>query len=114
MLAHPEGHARSQDIQADRPGRAFDNIGHGRHGVGSAVDPVEQARIRYVSRIAEYLRAACQAERCNRLLVVAGPHLLGLIRKHLDLPPGVSVTELEKNLGPLDDHEVLAHLRGQI
>jgi protein required for attachment to host cells len=112
-LAHPEGHEKSQDIEADRPGRAYDIVGHGRHGVGTAVDPVEQVRIRYAKRIVEYLRSACQADRCNRLLLVAGPHLLGLIRKHLDLPPGVSVTELEKNLGPFDDHEVQEHLRGQ-
>lgn len=112
-LAHPEGHEKSQDIDADRPGRAFDDVGHGRHGMGRSVDPVEQERIRYVKRIVEYLQAACQSDRCNRLLLVAGPHILGLIRKHLDLPPGVSVTELEKNLGPFDDQQVQEHLRGQ-
>lgn len=111
-LQHPEGHEKSQDIEADRPGRAFDIVGHGRHGVGTSVDPVEQVRIRYARRISDYLRAASLDGRCNRMLLVADPHLMGLLRKDLDLPPGVSVTELEKNLGPFDDHQVQEHLHG--
>ena len=39
-LVHPEGHRQAKDINADRPGRAFDIVGHGRHSMGTEVDPV--------------------------------------------------------------------------
>jgi protein required for attachment to host cells len=109
-LEHPAGNKQSKDINADRPGRAFDIVGHGRHSMGTEVDPVEEEKLRFAKQINDYLHAACNAGQCNRLLLVAGPQLLGHLRKHLDLPPGVSVAELEKNLGQFDAREIRTHL----
>jgi protein required for attachment to host cells len=109
-LEHPEGFEQSQDIESDRPGRSFDIVGQGRHSMGTEVDPVEHEKIRFAKRVGEYLRAACNAGSCNRILLVAGPHQLGLLRKTLDLAPGIKVAELEKNLGPFDDRQVSEHL----
>lgn len=109
-LEHPEALKHARDINADRPGRAFDSKGAGRHAMGTAVDPVEQEQIRFAKEIGAYLKAACQDGRCKRLLLVAGPRLLGELRQHLDLPPGVTVSELEKNLGQFDANEIRGHL----
>lgn len=109
-LEHPEAREHSRDINADRPGRAFDSKGAGRHAMGASVDPVEQEIIRFSKEVAAHLRAACQDGRCDRLLLVAGPRLLGHLRQHLDLPPEVRVAELEKNLGQFDANEIRSHL----
>jgi protein required for attachment to host cells len=109
-LEHPEGRKQAHEINADRPGRVFDIVGEGRHSMGTEIDPVEEDRLRFAKRVNEYLRAACLAGRCKRLLLVAGPHQLGLFRKHLELPPGTTLTELEKNLGHFEAQELRQHL----
>lgn len=109
-LEHPAAHERAQDINADRPGRSFDSKGGGRHAMGVSIDPVEQEVIRFAKEVGGYLKAACLDGRCARLLLVAGPRLIGELRQHLDLPPGVQVTELEKNLGQYDAREIRKHL----
>ncbi len=109
-LEHPGGHDHARDLNADRPGRSFDSAGAGRHAMGVSVDPVEQETIRFAKQVGDHLKAACHDGRCNRLLLVAGPHLLGLLRQQLDLPPGVQLTEIEKNLGQYDAREIRGHL----
>lgn len=109
-LEHPAAREHARDINADRPGRSFDSKGEGRHAMGVSVDPVEQEVIRFTKEVAGYLRAACLDGRCARLMLVAGPNLIGEFRQHLDLPANVQVTELEKNLGQYDAHEIRGHL----
>ena len=36
-LVHPEARDREQTLTSDRPGRAFDSKGQGRHAMGSTV-----------------------------------------------------------------------------
>jgi len=109
-LDNPEAGAHAQDIDADRPGRAFDNVGVGRHAMGTEVDPVTQGLHRYVKTVTGFLGSACQDGRCNRVMLVAGPRMLGMLRQQLELPPGTDVQELEKNLGQFDVNELQSHL----
>jgi protein required for attachment to host cells len=78
--------------------------------MGVSVDPVEQEIIRFTKQVGKHVKAACLDGRCNRVMVVAGPHLLGLLRQQFDLPPDVRVTEIEKNLGQYDAREIRSHL----
>lgn len=109
-LDHPEGREHARDINADRPGRAYDSSGQGRHAMGTSVEPMEQDAIRFSKEVSEHLRAACQDGRCNRLLLVAGPDFLGLLRKQLNTPPDVRIKEIDKNLCKFDAREIRSHL----
>ena len=109
-LEHPEGREHARDINADRQGRAFDSSGQGRHAMGTSVEPMEQDAIRFSKEVSNHLKAACQNGRCERLMLVAGPAFLGLLRKQLNTPPGVPVAEIEKNLGHFDAREIRSHL----
>jgi protein required for attachment to host cells len=109
-LDHPEGREHARDINADRPGRAYDSSGQGRHAMGTSVEPMEQDAIRFSKEVSEHLRAACQDGRCNRLLLVAGPDFLGLLRKQLNTPPDVRIKEIDKNLCNFDAREIRSHL----
>ena len=109
-LDHPEGREHARDINADRPGRAYDSSGQGRHAMGTSVEPMEQDAIRFSKEVSEHLRAACQDGRCNRLLLVAGPDFLGLLRKELNTPPDVRIKEIDKNLCNFDAREIRSHL----
>jgi protein required for attachment to host cells len=110
-LEHPEGRERIQDLTTDLPGRAFDSSGvGGRHAMGTSVDPRQQEAIRFAKLIAEHVRSGCTQGRCDRLLLVAGPEFLGLLREHLDTINGIDISEIGKNLGQYSSHEIRAHL----
>jgi protein required for attachment to host cells len=109
-LEHPEAREREQTMTSDRPGRGFDSSGHGRHAMGSKVEPAKQDTIRFVKQVAEHIQAAHNEGRCNRLLLVAGPTLLGLLRDNMKSLSGLKVSEIEKNLGQYDALEIRKHL----
>ena len=74
--------------------------------MGTSVEPMEQDAIRFSKKVSEHIRSACHDGRCKRLMLVAGPDFLGLLRKQLNTPPDVEIAELEKNLGHFDAREI--------
>jgi protein required for attachment to host cells len=109
-LAHPEARDREQTLTSDRPGRAFDSKGQGRHAMGSTVEPGKQETIRFAKQVTDHLQAAHNEGRCDRLLLVAGPPLLGLLKDNLKTSSGLDVSVVEKNLGQYDALEIRKHL----
>ena len=109
-LEHPEARGREQALTSDRPGRSFDSKGQGRHAMGSTVEPDKQETIRFAKQVTDHVQTAHNEGRCNRLLLVAGPPLLGLLRKNLKTSSNLNISELEKNLGQYDALEIRKHL----
>ena len=110
VLEHPEAREREQALTTDRPGRSFDSKGHGRHAMGEKVEPGKQESIRFAKQVADHVQAAHNEGRCNRVLLVAGPSFLGLLRGKLKTLSGMEISELEKNLGQYDALEIRKHL----
>ncbi|TCK18618.1 protein required for attachment to host cells [Thiogranum longum] len=109
-LEHPEARKREQELTSDRPGRSFDSAGQGRHAMGTAVEPKKEEALRFAKQIADYLQAAHREGRFNRLLLVAGPPLLGLLRDKLKVLSGANISEIDKNLGQYEAQEIRSHL----
>jgi len=109
-LEHPQAREHEQTLTSDRPGRSFDSKGQGRHAMGSSVDPARQETIYFAKQVADHVRAAHNEGRCDRLLLVAGPPLLGLLREDLKTSSGMKISEIEKNLGQYDALEIRKHL----
>ena len=109
-LEHPEARDREQTLSSDRPGRSFDSKGQGRHAMGSKVEPARKEAIRFAKQVADHVQVAHNEGRCNRLLLVAGPPLLGLLRESLKTSSGMKISEIEKNLGQYDAQEIRKHL----
>jgi len=109
-LEHPEARDREQTMTSDRPGRGFDSKGQGSHAMGSTDDPGKQDTIRFVKQVTDHVQVAHNEGRCNRLLLVAGPSLLGLLRENLKTSSGLEISEIEKNLGQYDAREIRKHL----
>jgi protein required for attachment to host cells len=102
-LDHPEGRLRARDLGTDRPGRAFDSVGHGRHAMGQPVDPLEQETIRFAKTVAERIDAGRKRECFDRLVLVADPRFLGHLRQGLSAATRHRLTtELHKNLADAD------------
>jgi len=109
-LENPGARDREQTLTSDRPGRSFDSKGQGRHAMGTAVEPGKQETIRFARQVADQVQAAHDEGRCNRLLLVAGPPLLGFMRDSLKSLSGMEITEIEKNLGQYDALKIRQHL----
>lgn len=82
-LANPGATLRDQDRNTDRPGRAFDSFGRGRH----AMSPEESARDHelqtFAGDITQYLSKAHAAGQFRQLVLVAEPTFLGFLRRKL-------------------------------
>ena len=109
-LKHPVARHLEQALTSDRPGRSFDSKGKGRHAMGSTVEPARQESIRFAKQVADHLQAAHNKGRFDRLLLVAGPSLLGLLRDNFKTSSGLAISEIEKNLGQYDAREIRKHL----
>lgn len=80
-FAHPESRLHNRDIDADKPGRAFDSAGHGRHAMepGSSAKRVQaEAFARELAESLEQARARAQFE---QLMIAAPPEFLGMLRE---------------------------------
>lgn len=81
--SNPDATAREGDRVSDRPGRAFDSFGKGRH----AMEPAETARQheirRFAHEIGDSLNKALSAGNFEHLAIVAEPKFLGYLRKEL-------------------------------
>jgi protein required for attachment to host cells len=113
-LEHPQGREHDRALNSDKPGRAFDSKGHARHSLGTSVEPGKQEAIRFARQVADHVQAAHSDGRCNRLLLVAGPSQLGLLRENLKSLSGMDISEIEKNLGQYDAVEIRKHLPARL
>lgn len=101
----------SRDLAADRPGRAFDRAGDGRHGMEPQTDPHLVERERFAREIAAVLDEAAQRQRYDRLILVAPPKFMGLLRDILPSSVASKVSaELTKDLTMLSIHDLPDHL----
>lgn len=96
---------------ADRPGRGFSRMGGHRHAFEPRVDPKTQGMYVYAKKLAEVLAEGRVKGRFESLVVVAAPHLLGLIRGELDGPTAKLLSrEVGKDLAALDAGAIRAAL----
>ncbi len=93
-LVHPEARAHDRDLTSDRPGRTSDN-----HVLGNAHAARDQQAQEFAREIASRLEAGRNTTQFERLILVAGPDVLGLLRKAMNGHLAkLVVREVEKNL----------------
>lgn len=80
VLEHPEGRLKPQFIDADRPGRSFESAGAKRHAMSREVDPKKHVAIAFAKQVAERLESARIHGEMDRLILIAAPEFLGLLR----------------------------------
>lgn len=96
-------------LPRDEAGRGHSIAGPGMAAV-EQTDPKLQSEIRLARTMSGHLLKALDAKEFDRLIVVAGPHMLGLLRAHLDdRLKAVTVGEIAKDLSAqtpaaLEDH----------
>ncbi len=112
-IEHPEGRARDRDMVSDRPGRSFrkDSGDPRRASMSRNEGPHERAVSDFARALANKLRQARVQNRCGRLVLVAPPRFLGLLRSSLDGPTTqLVVGSVHKDLASAKEAELIEHL----
>jgi protein required for attachment to host cells len=110
-LAHPEGRLHDRELSSDLPGVTFDSGGRGRHVKEQQVGPKAQSAVRFAEQVAARIESGRTGGEFKRLVLVAAPEFLGLLREKLSAPARERVeSELAKNLAQMSADEIRAHL----
>jgi protein required for attachment to host cells len=112
-IQHPEGRLRDRDIDSDRPGRSFrkDSGDPRRAAMSRGEGPHDRAVSDFVRALADKLRRARVDNRYERLVLVAPPQFLGLLRSSLDAPTTrLVVGSIDKDLATSKEAELVEHL----
>lgn len=112
-LDHPEGRERDRDFDSDRPGRSFrkNSADPRRAAMSRSETPHERAVSDFARTLAQKLQHGRTSNRYDRLVLVAPPRFLGLLRSSLDGPTArLVVGSLDKDLAAHKESELLEHL----
>lgn len=102
---------RSRDIDADKPGRSFDSVGHHRHALAPSTDAHRNAEVVFAREVAEWLDEEIGHGKFDHIIVVAPPRALGDLRRAFSKEISARVVgSVKKELTTLSAAEVLAHL----
>ena len=112
-IEHPDGRARDRDMASDRPGRSFRKSSGdpSRSSMGEGEGPHDRAVSDFARAVAEKLKDARVQNRYKRLVLVAPPRFLGLLRSSLDGPTAQLVmVSLDKDLAASKKSELVERL----
>ncbi len=122
-VANPAARQHDRDLKSDRPGRVFDHapavagrrgaVAH--HGTGGERRPRKHEEERFAREVAHELRQARQQDRFDRLVLMAGPPFLGVLRAALPESVRASlIAEVPKDLVHQPDRAVRDHLPPEV
>jgi protein required for attachment to host cells len=104
-LEHAEGRVRDQDLEAGRPARTFDRHGQGRAATDRGRGPHERAAHDLARQVAAFLEEGRQRKGVTEAVLVAEPHLLGILRA--DIPEtSLVVRSIAKDLHGVSDSDM--------
>jgi protein required for attachment to host cells len=110
-IPNPDGKLKNGEINSDKPGRAFDKLGGGRHSMSKEHEPKEQVAIQFAKRLGETLDKGRTHNQFGKLVLVAEPRFLGELRAALPSHTASMVSAtVDKDLGGVNDREVAGHL----
>ncbi|CEG60909.1 host attachment protein [Legionella micdadei] len=109
-IQHPENKLRDIEITSDKPGR-YQVMGQA-HGTYSQQSDPKEIKIEHFSKeIADVLENNNAIHAYEKLILVAPPHIHGLLLKHLDKQITNRITHnIEKDLIHVSEDQLLSHL----
>ena len=112
-IDHPESRQKGSELSSDRSGHYQGERTGATHGAfNEAIDPKSYEIERFAMDLAGLLDEGRAASRYKELVVVASPHLHGLLNKHLDKQVEKMVSHhIEKDYTHVAEREMLETLR---
>lgn len=110
-LAHPASRMHEQEMTSDLPGRSFDSSGDGRHAMGQTEDPKAHQHDVFARQVSDHIEELCQQDTTAKLILIAAPKTLGLLRQHLSDSTRNKITqEVDKDLTQHSVQDIKDHL----
>lgn len=110
-LAHPAARLPNVALDTDRPGHVNVRSGPSRHAMEKEEPSKDHEAARFAREVADEVRAYRTHERIDRIILVAEPRFLGMLRQALDDASARMVeAELHKELTDLPQQEIEDHL----
>jgi protein required for attachment to host cells len=101
----------NHELGTERPGRSHESQGHVRHAIEPHVDKHAQLKRTFVAGVLDTLANKHLEGAFDRLIIVAPPAVLGMIRPELKARlRDVTVHEVDKDLTKTPNHEIASHL----
>lgn len=98
-LVHPAGRMHEGDLVSDRAGNDGGSVGQGRHVMDDKITAREHEKIEFARQLAERLDVGCNSGSFERLVLIAPPAFLGLLRDKLSKKVMERVyKQIDKNL----------------
>src|SRR4051812_26654599 len=114
-IDNPAGRLKAIEVDSDRPGRAFDRVGGGRHSMSVEDGVPEHLARAFVNQLAVRLERGRLDHAFERLVLVAPPKLLGSLRAALpEALRALLVAELPKDLARSDGDQVREALSDRV
>jgi protein required for attachment to host cells len=112
-IPHPEGRLKNGELNADKHGRSFDSTGNGRHAMSTSESPTEHLAARFARELAHRLDQGSQQQRYERLVLVAAPRFLGMLRGAMGATAKSTVmATVNKDLSGVQDRDLPEYLSG--
>lgn len=106
-MSNPSATDREAEFSSDRPGRAFDSFGAGRHSMTQARSAHHHDLLQFARQLAEYLNRSIANADFAHIVLIAAPKFLGCLRNEMsDAARRALVLEESKNLTVLDDSAI--------
>jgi protein required for attachment to host cells len=118
-LTDPIAHLHNRDMVSDKPGRVFDHAppSHGRrgavghHSTGGERSPRKHEALHFARTVATELDKDRSTGEFDKLVLMAGPVFLGLLREVLPKSlKAVIAAQVNKSLVHQTDADILAHV----
>lgn len=118
-IGDPAARLHDRDLKSDRPGRVFDHAARAggrrgstsRHGTGGERSPRKHEAAEFARQVAEQLQGAYHDAAFERLVLIAPPTFMGLLRQALPQSlASVVVAEVSKDLVHASPEELRSHL----
>jgi len=111
VFVNPENRVPERELVTDRPGRAHSSVGGQRSGMSGEVDARTHEAEMFAKEVAGHLAKARGRGEFDRLVLVAAPAFLGMLRPKLDAQVRACVSvSLDKDLTHLNAGELRGHL----
>ncbi len=102
-------------LGTDRPGRAHDSSGAGRHAMAPPVDWHKFEKERFAKEIAAMVNTAVLENKFDKVVLVAPPRVLGDLRQALSAQAKAKVSgEIGKDLTQVAVHDLGPHLSDHV
>ena len=115
-LSHPEGRLKDGEIDADKAGASFESGPTGNRSPASReVSATEHLAVAFAKQVAQRVEQERTQHRFDRLVLVSGPHFLGLLREALSQPAReLLMHEIVKNLAHFSAAELKQHVEAEL